>query len=190
MTDVPGIDYDSKIMGSGLRYRTAVPRSERQLRKENVTDFKTGLLNERGLSREIIQQIRHCERTGESLTIVFIDADRFKKINSKYEYHGGDTVLRSIANAMNEEFRSEDSKARWGGDEFIALMSREKSSLSPVDMNLEERLNRNIKSKLPSIIDPSDVSVTVASIEWNGESPEDLLKEVQKHILEHKSKND
>lgn len=177
-----------------LEYRKQKNRRElkqenKNLRGENITDFKTGLLNERGLSREIVQQIQHASRTGESLTIVFIDADNFKNINTKYKYSGGDILLRAIAKAMNEEFRSEDSKSRWGGDEFVVLMTREFGKKTPEIESLKERLNKNIKSNLPMEFDTNDVSITLATLEWDGENPEELLSKVQNYVLEHKSKN-
>lgn len=177
-----------------LKYRHQLSRTDlklenKNLKSENITDFKTGLLNERGFSREIIRQIEHAERTGESLTVVFIDADNFKKINSIYKYEGGDVVLKLIAKAMNEEFRSDDTKARWGGDEYVALMSREHGKKTPELESLSNRLNNNLKSNLPTNIDPDDVSVTLVKLEWNGESPSTMLKLVQDRLLEQKSKH-
>ena len=179
---IAGIDYDKARTITGLDYRKPVPRNERKLRRENITDFKTGLLNERGLTKELERQILHAKRTGENLTVVFIDADKFKNLNSKYEYHGGDTVLKLIAKAMNDELRNDDSKGRWGGDEFLALMSREHRKKSPEIGSL--------KSNLPPEINPEDVSVTLVHIDWNGETPDEFLRQVRRHILDHKSSND
>jgi diguanylate cyclase (GGDEF)-like protein len=186
---IAGIDYDPAITKTGMRFRKPVPLAERKLREENITDFKTGLLNERGLSKDMENKVLHAERTGENLTVVFIDADDFKGVNTKYKYVGGDTVLRLIAKAMNEEFRREDSKSRWGGDEFVGLMSTEKDKGSIDVQNLSQRINSNIKSSLPENINPNDVSVTLATREWQGESAADLLQKVQDYILEKKAKN-
>jgi diguanylate cyclase (GGDEF)-like protein len=54
--------------------------------------------------------------------IFFIDIDDFKKINDQHGHAIGDQVLVMVANTLHENLRSEDTVARWGGEEFLALL--------------------------------------------------------------------
>ena len=85
-------------------------------------DVLTGLAN-RGLLREILdQQIALCERTGASLTILYMDLDGFKAVNDQYGHTIGDELLLAVAIRLRQGIRASDVAARLGGDEFAALL--------------------------------------------------------------------
>lgn len=143
-------------------------------------DHLTGLNNRRGFDEQLETMYAHAKRTGEILSIAFLDADKFKNINTKYGKQKGDEVLNGIADSMRSSFRSSDILARWGGDEFAAIMLNSFEE-QPIDEDiLSERLNNNLKNKfIPKGVDPSDVSVTVGMTLWDGSSS---LKEFQKEV--------
>lgn len=97
-----------------VRNAQAVRDEEAEIRYERNHDQLTGLLNRRGLLDEL-DKIR-----GE-LTMVMIDADRFKSVNDTYGYAAGDAVLCGAATTLTERLGKEWVLARQGGDEFVAI---------------------------------------------------------------------
>ena len=94
-----------------------------QLEISAKTDPLTGLLNRRGMSEQIEQvKIRH-ERNKAPFTFIIMDIDHFKNINDTYGHDTGDYVLREIAKAMKDSLRKQDIVCRWGGEEFLVLLS-------------------------------------------------------------------
>lgn len=130
-------------------------------------DPLTGLLNRRGFDRELETAYAHVQRSGENLSLLFIDADNFKGVNARYGRLGGDKVLKSIAEAMRNTFRAEDRLARWGGDEFVVIREAEIQKHELDEDSLQHRLNNNLNSIKPSEID-GNVSVTVGIHKWDG----------------------
>lgn len=58
----------------------------------------------------------------KNLSIVFLDIDHFKKVNDKYGHDIGDVVLKSVAAAVRDGLRTEDTAARWGGEEIVVSL--------------------------------------------------------------------
>jgi diguanylate cyclase (GGDEF)-like protein len=67
-------------------------------------------------------EIDRANRYGAGFTLVMMDVDHFKRINDTWGHHTGDIVLVNIARLARDTMRSSDALARWGGEEFIALL--------------------------------------------------------------------
>ena len=93
-----------------------------QLNALATTDALTGLLNRRNLETLANRQLAHSKRTGESMAIMMIDVDHFKRINDQYGHQAGDEVLRRLAHLMQSIVRGNDYLARYGGEEFCILL--------------------------------------------------------------------
>ncbi len=86
-------------------------------------DSLTGLHN-RWYMMELLQQgVNQAIRYQHPYTIVMIDLDYFKQVNDKYGHAAGDKVLRETARLLEAAFRDADIAGRWGGEEFLVLMS-------------------------------------------------------------------
>lgn len=72
------------------------------------------------LKQVLAAAIRH----GQYGAVLFLDLDNFKMINDSLGHPVGDTLLQQVANRLDSQFRSEDTVARVGGDEFIVLLPR------------------------------------------------------------------
>lgn len=83
------------------------------------TDSLTGLANRRECERKILERIQ----SGQEFSIIFLDLDQFKALNDRYGHHVGDQVLVLFAQRLREQFRRTDVVARWGGDEFMAVLN-------------------------------------------------------------------
>lgn len=88
----------------------------------SVTDPLTGLANRRQLERELSRDFAAARR-GRDLVAVMFDLDEFKQYNDRHGHLAGDEALQAFARALQEETRAMNLPARYGGDEFVALLS-------------------------------------------------------------------
>ncbi|WP_304524971.1 diguanylate cyclase [Halomonas sp. I5-271120] len=94
---------------------------EYQSRRLARLDPLTELLNRDGWFREALA-IRSAGRDALPVSLLYADLDGFKGINDSFGHRAGDDLLRYIANEMSHTLRRHDILARWGGDEFVALL--------------------------------------------------------------------
>ena len=89
---------------------------------EAVTDALTGLANQRYIVAHATRELDRAKRRGTSLALIIVDLDGFKGINDTYGHRAGDAALRRVARCLKESLRSYDVCARYGGDEFLAVL--------------------------------------------------------------------
>ena len=87
-----------------------------------VTDELTGLSNRRYFFDKSAILVAGAQRYGNSLGMVLIDVDHFKKVNDTYGHQAGDQALKAIARCLTEFRRKPDIVARYGGEELIVLL--------------------------------------------------------------------
>lgn len=95
---------------------------EAQLRAQSETDPLTGLANRRKLMQALQQQFELFNRYGTPATILAFDIDHLKQINDVHGHLVGDRVITTLASVCRAELRQADLPARYGGDEFVALL--------------------------------------------------------------------
>jgi diguanylate cyclase (GGDEF)-like protein/PAS domain S-box-containing protein len=101
---------------------TARVEAEEQLQRLAVNDALTGLPNRNSLATRLEHAIRRVTRSGDRIALLFIDLDRFKKVNDSLGHAAGDEVLRQVGARIRACVREVDSVARLGGDEFVVLL--------------------------------------------------------------------
>lgn len=94
-------------------------------------DFLTDLPNGRLLNDRITQAIALARRNGKQLAVLFVDLDGFKHINDSLGHEIGDKLLQSVAQRSLACVRGSDTVSRWGGDEFVVLLSEIENSEDP-----------------------------------------------------------
>lgn len=94
-----------------------------QLQSDVRTDPKTGLLNMRGWTESAHRTFQRAVRSESGLAVLMIDFDHFKDINDTYGHPAGDDVLRRVAELLTEVTRPQDVVGRFGGEEFLVLIS-------------------------------------------------------------------
>jgi diguanylate cyclase (GGDEF)-like protein len=98
-----------------LQYKNSI------LEKMALTDSLTGLPNRRGMDRLVRTELQRRSRHPAPLALLFVDADHFKDINTKYLLPGGDQALVWLAQVLAQSVRTVDSVGRIGGEEFLIL---------------------------------------------------------------------
>jgi len=91
-------------------------------------DVLTGLVDRGGLLQQLEVAMERARWADSRYAVVFVDVDRFKAINDSLGHLVGDQVLRSVANRLSSSVRPHDTVARFGGDEFVALMTNVESA--------------------------------------------------------------
>jgi len=120
----------SKIKVNGRTEMTAVVRdiSERaklmeELSKAAKEDALTGVYNRRHFTELLMSEIERCRRFQKSITLVMLDLDHFKRVNDVHGHDAGDYVLIKLSNFINDSIRKVDVFCRWGGEEFMVLLT-------------------------------------------------------------------
>ncbi len=112
-----------RLKSQQLRDQMAeLEHSRTALREEATHDPLTGLANRRLFYDRLQQAIRHANRYGSRLGILYVDLDHFKEINDRHGHHVGDAVLTEVAKRLTACIRDSDTVARLGGDEFVVLL--------------------------------------------------------------------
>jgi diguanylate cyclase (GGDEF)-like protein/PAS domain S-box-containing protein len=101
---------------------SARSEAEQQLQHQAQHDALTGLPNRNMVQEQLKGALALCERNGTHLALMFLDMDRFKKINDTLGHHVGDSVIVEVAQRLRQAMRTSDIVARLGGDEFVILL--------------------------------------------------------------------
>ncbi|MFP4295608.1 MAG: diguanylate cyclase domain-containing protein [Halothiobacillaceae bacterium] len=154
-----------------------VARRTAELDRLARIDPLTGLANRRGMEMHLAQVLARASRDGTTFGVIWIDLDHFKEINDRHGHPVGDAALVAVAGLLREVVRGYDLAARWGGDEFLAIMA-------PCDRESLEQVARRICTAVRSLaadakspdLTPAGLSVSVgATIGAAGESLAEVL---------------
>ena len=116
----------------------------RSVERLSLEDQLTGIPNRRSFDRQINREWKRAARENTSLSVLLMDIDRFKAYNDTYGHQQGDVALQSFAKVLEKTLkRPGDFGARWGGEEFIALLSNTdlKSAL-----DIAEQIRKNTEA--------------------------------------------
>ncbi len=157
-----------------------------QTRYQATHDSLTGLPN-RVLFHEIIgQQVSLAERNKTSLSLLYIDLNRFKPVNDQYGHAAGDRLLVHVAMQLRRSLRESDFAARLGGDEFaVVLIGTGAANAVRVASKILEKL------AVPLVLDTATVqagaSVGIASYPENGRGVQELLHAADEAMYQAKA---
>ncbi|UMR32200.1 EAL domain-containing protein [Massilia sp. MB5] len=114
---------DETLFVAILHDLTEQHRAQERIYRLAHHDPLTGLDNRLSLNLRLDQLLAQTRRAGGSAAVMFLDLDRFKKINDTHGHQVGDLLLVAVANRLRELMREIDTIARLGGDEFIVVTS-------------------------------------------------------------------
>jgi diguanylate cyclase (GGDEF)-like protein len=94
----------------------------REVQQQAAVDELTGLATYRVLQDRLAQEIARSDRTQEPFGLVFLDLDKFKRVNDEFGHEAGNQVLAAVARELMRLVRKTDVAARYGGDEFVVVL--------------------------------------------------------------------
>jgi diguanylate cyclase (GGDEF)-like protein/PAS domain S-box-containing protein len=97
-------------------------RDNRRIEHLAYHDTLTGLPNRALLTDRVTHALARARRTSRSGALLFLDLDKFKRINDSLGHAVGDALLKELAGRLRQTLREEDTIARLGGDEFVVLL--------------------------------------------------------------------
>jgi len=139
-------------------------------------DPLTNLANRTVLSDALERDIEACRRRGGRSAVVFVDIDHFKDVNDTHGHHSGDELLRMVAGRLKSTIRAEDMIARFGGDEFVIVLSNfdDESSLDEIIRRMLNKVRE--PATFEGITIRPSATAGIAIFPDSGRNSEDLLK--------------
>jgi len=122
----PLTDRTGEVTGAGVIGRDITQRKilEADLEELAYQDPLTRAANRRFLRERLLYALSLARRERTGLGLVYLDLSRFKQVNDRFGHAAGDAVLAEVARRLMEEARESDLVARFGGDEFVILLSK------------------------------------------------------------------
>jgi diguanylate cyclase (GGDEF)-like protein len=107
--------------------RQCAPYQERRAEEAHraaAADELTGLSTYRVLRERLAFEIERSKRSNEGFAVLFLDLERFKLVNDHHGHEAGNDILRAVADEIRHAVRASDVAARYGGDEFVVILTR------------------------------------------------------------------
>lgn len=165
---------------------------QRQLKHLAHFDLLTGLPNRSLLSDRLTQAVLQCEARSQSVAVLFVDLDDFKKINDLYGRPAADRLLLEVAGNMQAVLRSVDTLARFGGDEFVAVLPNleNQTQCETILAQLMDGVNRPIDIAGEKVTLSASVGVTLYP--EDSADPEQLIRHADQamYLAKGKGKGD
>jgi diguanylate cyclase len=124
-----------------------------------MTDHLTGALSRHALAEGAARLIAEVRAGAGQLAVIMVDLDHFKQVNDRYGHAGGDAVLRHAARVLQAQLRAQALLARFGGEEFVALVPVQ--SL-PLARRVAERMRQSLEAAAWHDVLPDLAKVTAS----------------------------
>jgi len=145
-------------------------------------DPLTGLKNRRGLDEVLDEEIQRARRQETGFGVIWLDIDHFKSINDNLGHQAGDQILCRVALWLKAGVRPYDHPGRWGGDEFVVL-------LSPCDPETLNRIALRIRESVEQESRKTGTRVTVSIggyFALPGDSTDTILRQADRALYQAK----
>ena len=156
-----------------------------KLFNEAITDPLTGLYNRRYFFKRLQEELLRAQRYGSKFGLLVLDLKDFKKINDTYGHERGDEILKAFAEKLQASVRKIDIVARYGGDEFVVLLTQaNRNGVKAVVKRLAKAISEidvdgiKIQANIGAAIYPED-----------GTTPDALLKVADDRMYQAKKQN-
>lgn len=144
-----------------------------RLKQIGLTDALTGISNRRYFEHRCLEEISLARRNAGALSCMFLDVDKFKRINDSLGHQAGDEVLRHVAAKIKNQLRASDIIARYGGEEFVVLLPQANlRHAGEVAERIRAAIAAELFQPLPGEIVPLTISIGVAQLRLDDDDRE------------------
>jgi diguanylate cyclase (GGDEF)-like protein len=157
------VDYINKpfrpnIVKLRIRNQIRNVNQVRTIKRLSMTDQLTEIPNRRSFDERLSMEWRRAIREKTPISLLMLDIDKFKTYNDQYGHQKGDIVLRAVAKSIEQDLRRPgDFAARWGGEEFVALLA---NTDQPGAVEVAERIRVSVE-QLHIACESSDAAAPV-----------------------------
>ena len=151
-----------------------------------LTDSLTGLHNTRCFHGELSKEVGRATRFKESMALMMIDIDDFKKVNDTFGHPFGDKVLQNIAETLKCAVRISDMPSRYGGEEFVVVLPMTDSAQATV---VAQRVLQGVRASSTELMKgkpPVTVSIGIASFPKDARDGLDLIQKADEALYRAK----
>ena len=183
------VGFAGALLKGRATYRQCPPYQERRVseaEREAAVDALTGLATFRVLKHQLGQEVARSDRSGEGFGLVFVDMDRFKRLNDTFGHAQGNRVLEGVGRELQRAVRLTDVAGRYGGDEFVVMLIRTDAKGA---MRVGEVIRKSIEAMgLAMGFEPGLVTASVGVVGYDPERPgTDVLEEADKALYRAKA---
>jgi diguanylate cyclase (GGDEF)-like protein len=173
-------EFDAAALERTLHYAIERHRLQARVLETALADELTGLYNRRGFQTVAAEELHRAVRRHLPMALLYFDIDDFTRINERFGHAEGDLALRTVAQVLRAVLRASDVVARFGGDEFLALVSEaDEGVIALVRERLERELHARhlddegrpyrIHERVGGVIRPPDSRLTVEALLAEGD---------------------
>lgn len=173
------LNYNNQL----VHINEELERLNLQLKEISQTDQLTGISNRRHLDKILLHEVNRSRRYASKFCIMIIDIDFFKKVNDTYGHPQGDKVLQEVAQLLKENSRKIDTVGRWGGEEFLIILTH-------ADLDTATSVANKLRSKIKAhdfgLEDKVTVSIGVTEFDIEKDTESTVLSRVDANLYEAK----
>ena len=161
-------------------------QERRRLMRMSRVDELTGLHNLRALHEQLPTWLGPAARTGRRMALMMMDVDGFKTVNDRLGHGVGNELLKEVANLLRFAVRVGDEPFRFGGDEFVLLLSDADGAGALIVAQRIQDIYRSMGQTLRGTDVEVSFSIGIAVFPEDGSSPQDLLQRADEALLQAK----
>lgn len=157
-----------------------------EIQRLAIVDELTGIYNYRGLQELGAREVERANRFSRPLSVLFFDIDNFRNFNNSYNHATGNVILKSIAERCRAILRTVDVLARFGGDEFVALLPE--TDISSAHIVARRMVEEIAASKINTSFGELNVTISIGVTVLSEDRPNLSALIDRANNAEHKAK--
>lgn len=154
--------------------------------QQSFKDPLTEIYNRRSMDEVVGRFILHARRLKNPLTLLMVDVDKFKEVNTRFGHLTGDLVLAEIAGLLKTCIRGSDAIVRYGGDEFLILLA---DTTAEGAEKVIERITKHLREwNFAKPLEKFNLSLSIGAAEWHdGQTLDEVLDVADHKMFEQKA---
>ncbi len=155
-----------------------------QARTRMTRDALTGLFNRGYLDETAPRHLAHAARAAHEMSLVMVDVDRLKQTNDQHGHHAGDQLLTFVARQLETMVRSSDVACRYGGDEFVVVLTTASATAAAIFSDrLLELVAAQSAAQVPAPAwAPASITIGSATYPADGTTLDELLRRADERL--------